>query len=195
MTQWDQSSCVPDQDLLPTWAMSQLSDWVKKYNHNEHHNHTADAAAPTVEVGMGFDLWFLPKDVVLPMLTELGEKGLRVLTTHVGCNAFQGKPTKVRCYLTPDADRDPQVFNRQFPYSHRMAFFSLHTPRRTRRMHFRFCFFRTAAEFQSPIFPFSPPLARRSPARQIPNRTWAWAILSLCIRRCEIARLQTSPLA
>ncbi|KAI1627411.1 hypothetical protein EDD37DRAFT_622239 [Exophiala viscosa] len=90
MSQWDQSCCVPDQDLLPQWAMSQLRDWVGKYNHNNGGSQSSDKVAPTVEVGMGFDLWFLPKDVVLPMLTELGEKGLRVLTTHVGCNAFQG---------------------------------------------------------------------------------------------------------
>ncbi|KIV85869.1 hypothetical protein PV11_01522 [Exophiala sideris] len=103
MSQWDQSSCIPDQDLLPKWAVSQLSEWLEKYNHNERGN----AVAATVEVGMGFDLWFLPKDVVLPMLTELGEKGLRVLTTHVGCNAFQGQQSPVPMFSSYDLLQHP----------------------------------------------------------------------------------------
>ncbi len=88
MTQWDKTSCVPNQELLPDWALSQIGDWAQQYNHK----------GAMVEVGMGFDLWFLPKDMVLGMLEGLRAKGLRVLTTHVSQNAFQGEfDCTIRC--------------------------------------------------------------------------------------------------
>ncbi|OAP63595.1 hypothetical protein AYL99_02822 [Fonsecaea erecta] len=80
MARWDQSQCIPDQDLLPEWALTQIAELAQKHNR----------PAATVEIGMGFDSWFLPQDMVLGMLGKLRTSGLRVLTTHVGCNAFMG---------------------------------------------------------------------------------------------------------
>ena len=84
ITQWDQTSCVPNHDILPDWALSQLGDWAEKFNGPQ-------SESTTVEVGMGFDFWFLPKEMVLGMLTKLRGKGLRLLTGHGGRNAFMGE--------------------------------------------------------------------------------------------------------
>ncbi|EXJ93224.1 hypothetical protein A1O3_01781 [Capronia epimyces CBS 606.96] len=90
MTQWDRSSCVPNQDLLPEWALTQLCDWAEKYNYPT----SESQATTTVEIGMGFDFWFLPREMVLGMFERLRQKGVRIVTTHVGRNAFQGlQPT------------------------------------------------------------------------------------------------------
>jgi hypothetical protein len=80
MSKWDADQCVPDQDPIPAWALEQLGDLIGKHN------------KPTspVEIALGFDLWFLPKDMVLGIFDSLRQKGLRLVTTHVGRNAFQG---------------------------------------------------------------------------------------------------------
>ncbi|KIX98800.1 uncharacterized protein Z520_05261 [Fonsecaea multimorphosa CBS 102226] len=80
MSKWDQSQCIPDQDLLPEWALTQIAELAQKYNR----------PATTVEIGMGFDFWFLPQEMVLSMFGKLRKSGLRVLTTHVGSSAFMG---------------------------------------------------------------------------------------------------------
>lgn len=81
MSQWDQSQCLPEQDIMPAWALRQLGDLIEKHN----------TSASLVEVGMGFDLWFLPKDMVLGVFETLRQKGLRLVTSHVGRNAFMGE--------------------------------------------------------------------------------------------------------
>lgn len=40
---------------------------------------------------MGFDFWFLPKGKVLGMFRYLRSRGLRLVTTHVGRNAYMGE--------------------------------------------------------------------------------------------------------
>ncbi|KIW48384.1 uncharacterized protein PV06_00978 [Exophiala oligosperma] len=89
MTLWNQTECVPTDDLLPDWAMSQLGDLIEQHNGKRNEN-------ATVEIGLGFDLWFLPKDMVLGLLNDLGSKGLRIVTTHVGRNALQGRKKKAK---------------------------------------------------------------------------------------------------
>ncbi|KIW91958.1 uncharacterized protein Z519_06940 [Cladophialophora bantiana CBS 173.52] len=81
MSKWDQSQCIPDPDLLPEWALSQLAELAEKHNNRP---------AATVEIGMGFDFWFLPQEMILSIFGKMRESGLRLLTTHVGCNAFMG---------------------------------------------------------------------------------------------------------
>lgn len=90
MTEWNKTDCVPNGELLPEWALSQLGGLVEKYNRNRRDETRQDDKA-VVEVGLGFDLWFLPKEMVLGLFKDLGSKGLRIVTTHVGRNALQGK--------------------------------------------------------------------------------------------------------
>jgi hypothetical protein len=78
MSNWDQSECVPEQDLIPDWALKQVGEFAQKHN----------KTSSVVEIGLGFDLWFLPKDMVLPMLENLRQQGLRLVTTHVTRNAL-----------------------------------------------------------------------------------------------------------
>ncbi|EXJ57058.1 hypothetical protein A1O7_07402 [Cladophialophora yegresii CBS 114405] len=97
MARWDQAQCVPEQDLVPEWAVQQLGDLLE--NHNN--------AASLVEIGMGFDLWFLPKDMVLGMFQTLRQKGLRLVTSHVARNAFMGLHSHVQLLQSYDLLRTP----------------------------------------------------------------------------------------
>lgn len=83
ISQWDHSQCVPSPDILPEWAITQLGDWAEKYNQR--------AAPSRVEIALGFDFYFLPREMVLGIFEQLREKGLRVVTSHIGRNALMGK--------------------------------------------------------------------------------------------------------
>ncbi|KIX01558.1 uncharacterized protein Z518_09284 [Rhinocladiella mackenziei CBS 650.93] len=105
LSHWDQSSCTPSHDLLPDWAMKQLEDWVEKYNRPA--STSAPEAPGIVEVGMGFDLWFLPKEMVLDMFERLRKKGLRVLTTHTGRNVLMGLQSIIPMFSSYNLLRPP----------------------------------------------------------------------------------------
>ena len=99
MSKWDTTQCIPEQDLIPEWALKQMGDLLEKHN----------TIGSLVEVAMGFDLWFLPKDMVLGMFDALRRKGLRLVTTHVGQNAFMGESltNNLSKTLIDSTDRPP----------------------------------------------------------------------------------------
>ncbi|OAL37484.1 hypothetical protein AYO20_03333 [Fonsecaea nubica] len=109
MSKWDQSQCIPDQDLLPEWALKQIADLAQTHNQ----------PGAMVEIGMGFDFWFLPQEMVLGMLAKLRQSGLRVLTSHAGCNAFMGLQSpvpKLQSYRLLGAPYPPSETAREMPF-------------------------------------------------------------------------------
>lgn len=82
LDQWDATSAIASHDFLPDWAMKQLGDLAGKYNRD---------TANLIEIGLGFDSWFLPKDLVMGTLQSLRKSGIRVVTTHTSRNAFFSK--------------------------------------------------------------------------------------------------------
>ncbi len=80
MSSWNRQQCVPEQDPVPDWALKQLGELIEKHQQSR----------SLVEIALGFDLWFLPKDMVLGMFESLRQKGMRLVTAHVGHNAFMG---------------------------------------------------------------------------------------------------------
>ncbi|KAJ9615762.1 hypothetical protein H2200_001839 [Cladophialophora chaetospira] len=97
ISKWDKSQCVPEQDLIPEWALKQLGDLSEKHN----------SPGSLVEVAMGFDLWFLPKDMVLGIFGALRQSRLRLVTAHVGRNAFMGLQSQVQKFKSYDLLRSP----------------------------------------------------------------------------------------
>ncbi|KAH0832648.1 amidohydrolase family protein [Fonsecaea pedrosoi] len=109
ISKWDQSQCTPDQDLLPEWALKQIAELAETHNQ----------PGAVVEIGMGFDFWFLPQEMVLGMLAKLRQSGLRVLTSHAGCNAFMGLQSpvpKFQSYKLLGAPYPPPETAREMPF-------------------------------------------------------------------------------
>ncbi|KIW83485.1 hypothetical protein Z517_02730 [Fonsecaea pedrosoi CBS 271.37] len=109
ISKWDQSQCIPDQDLLPEWALKQIAELAQ----------TQNQPGAVVEIGMGFDFWFLPQEMVLGMLAKLRQSGLRVLTSHAGCNAFMGLQSpvpKFQSYKLLGAPYPPSETAREMPF-------------------------------------------------------------------------------
>lgn len=88
LTQWDETTCGIDTNFLPEWSLDQLSELASKYNGD---------LKSRVEIGLGFDFWFLPKDQVLGAFRRLRENGVRLVTSHVTRNAYYGKSCKSPC--------------------------------------------------------------------------------------------------
>lgn len=90
MAKWDQSSCVLNEDLMTSWAFSQIEQLASKYNSPE--------SSHRLEIGYGFDWWFLPKEVSLDIFKRLRKSGVRLVTSHVGKNGFQGNSSEIYSY-------------------------------------------------------------------------------------------------
>ena len=90
MSKWDKSQCVPEEDPIPEWATNQLGDLIVQHN----------TSPSLVEIALGFDLWFLPKEMVLAIFETLRRKGLRLVTIHVGRNAFMGGSVDGRFWVS-----------------------------------------------------------------------------------------------
>ncbi|KAI8650278.1 hypothetical protein NCS57_01361000 [Fusarium keratoplasticum] len=82
IAKWDQSSCVINEDLMAEWAFSQIEQLASKYNNSE--------STDRIEIGYGFDWWFLPKEVCGTIFRRLRKSGVRLVTSHVGKSGFQG---------------------------------------------------------------------------------------------------------
>ncbi|KAF5672713.1 amidohydrolase family [Fusarium denticulatum] len=76
MAEWNESSCVINNDLMAGWAYSQIEQLASRYNNSE--------SSHRVEIGYGFDWWFLPKEVSLSIFKKLRKSGIRLVTSHVG---------------------------------------------------------------------------------------------------------------
>ncbi|CAI7630923.1 unnamed protein product [Penicillium viridicatum] len=87
MAEWNQSTCVIDEDLMADWAFAQIEQLASKYNTLE--------PSHRIEIGYGFDWWFLPKEVSLNIFKRLRKSGVRLVTSHVGKTGFQGSSSKL----------------------------------------------------------------------------------------------------
>ncbi|KAK5056110.1 hypothetical protein LTR84_012663 [Exophiala bonariae] len=81
LSHWDEKTCDINTEFLPEWSLDQLSELASKHNRDP---------KSRVEVGLGFDAWFLPKDLVLGAFQKLKGNGVRLVTSHVTRNAFFG---------------------------------------------------------------------------------------------------------
>lgn len=90
IAKWDQSSCVINEDLMAEWAFSQIEQLASKYNNSE--------STDRIEIGYGFDWWFLPKEVCGTIFRRLRKSGVRLVTSHVGKSGFQGNTLELESH-------------------------------------------------------------------------------------------------
>ena len=83
-------------DFMPEWSLDQLSELATKYNGN---------TTSRVEIALGFDGWFLPKDLVLGAFERLRKSGVRLITSHVSRNAFYGRSPQYPSVIFADDNR------------------------------------------------------------------------------------------
>ena len=77
---WDQKEMVPDLDFLPQWFMKQFEQLAdcQPYGNGR------------VTIGLGFDFFFLPKDVVEDIYAKARRIGVKLITSHYSVTAVLG---------------------------------------------------------------------------------------------------------
>lgn len=75
------SEVTLDTDIVPQWYMEQLEELAKDQPFGD----------GQVYLGWGFDLLFLPKEMVSPMYNKVRELGIKLITSHMGKNAVFGE--------------------------------------------------------------------------------------------------------
>lgn len=80
LNKWNDHECEASYNYFDENITSFVESLVKKQN-------TPDAK---VQVGLGFDLWFMPKEVTTPLFQRLTSAGVRTITSHVARDVIQG---------------------------------------------------------------------------------------------------------
>ncbi|KFY72790.1 hypothetical protein V499_07087 [Pseudogymnoascus sp. VKM F-103] len=85
LTSWTVSTVVPSSDILPSWSLDQLESLAKSQPH----------ANGRLTIGLGFDFYFLPQEVVIGIFERFRRAGVKVITSHVAKNPVFGKASTV----------------------------------------------------------------------------------------------------
>jgi hypothetical protein len=79
--QWDSESIGSSQDFLPGWSVTQLEELC----------HNQPFGDGRVQIGLGFDFWFLPKEVIVDLFSRARKAGTKLITSHVQKNPILGR--------------------------------------------------------------------------------------------------------
>ncbi|MCJ1477421.1 hypothetical protein MMC13_006092 [Lambiella insularis] len=68
---WDTRSCEPDWEVLPNWTLPFLEKTCREHPFDNR-----------VHMGLGYDLFFLPKDIMISVYEQSRKAGVKCITTH-----------------------------------------------------------------------------------------------------------------
>ncbi|OBT87582.1 hypothetical protein VE02_04113 [Pseudogymnoascus sp. 03VT05] len=90
LTTWTSTAIVPSSDILPSWSLDHLESLAKSQPH----------ANGRLTIGLGFDFYFLPQEVVIGIFDRFRKAGVKVITSHVGKNDVFGEASTVEILET-----------------------------------------------------------------------------------------------
>ncbi|RSL45179.1 hypothetical protein CEP51_016127 [Fusarium floridanum] len=79
-TKWDSRTCEPSRDILPDSSMAHIFELAKSQPYGN----------GRVQIGFGFDYWFLPKEAVVGIFSGLRQAGIKLFTSHYAKNPALG---------------------------------------------------------------------------------------------------------
>lgn len=80
-TRWDSQACELSRDILPKSSIGHIFQLAAQQPHGD----------GRVNIGFGFDYWFLPKEAVVTLFSSLRRAGVKLFTAHYANNATFGK--------------------------------------------------------------------------------------------------------
>lgn len=86
--QWDHNTCTPSQDVWPPWLLETILRWARESGDAGIHNR--------VHPALGFDLFFLPKEMLQGIWTSIRSAGIKLITSHVCRNAIFSQASTVQ---------------------------------------------------------------------------------------------------
>ena len=81
LANWNDKECIPSQDFTVSWLLDYLESLLQK---------SKEPMAGRVYLGLGFDLFFLPKDFVISIFQRMRKAGVKLITTHIVRNVVFG---------------------------------------------------------------------------------------------------------
>lgn len=99
LEQWDKDTIKPNMDIFPGYIMEKVGQWSKEAGPN--------GISGRVHAGLGFDLFFLPKEMVQNVWTQAQQLGAKLITSHVCRNALFGMASTVQLLQSYDLLKGP----------------------------------------------------------------------------------------
>ncbi|KAF5523930.1 5-methylthioadenosine/S-adenosylhomocysteine deaminase [Colletotrichum aenigma] len=79
-TKWDAKSCELSRDIMPESSMAHIFELAQQQPFGN----------GRVHIGFGFDYWFLPKEAVVGIFSQLRGAGIKLFTSHYAKNPTFG---------------------------------------------------------------------------------------------------------
>lgn len=86
--QWDKENIKPNMEVLPSYIMDKIGQWSKEAG--------STGLEGRVSPGLGFDLFFLPKEMIQGIWKQVSQMGAALITSHVVRSAVFGKDSVVQ---------------------------------------------------------------------------------------------------
>lgn len=80
-TKWDSKKCELSRDIMPESSMAHIFELAKSQPYGN----------GRVQIGFGFDYWFLPKEAVTGIFAGLRSAGVKLFTSHYAKNPALGQ--------------------------------------------------------------------------------------------------------
>ncbi|KAH7116333.1 hypothetical protein EDB81DRAFT_916702 [Dactylonectria macrodidyma] len=96
-TRWDSQSCELSRDILPKSSIGHIFQLAAQQPHGD----------GRVNIGFGFDYWFLPKEAVVTLLSSLRRAGVKLFTAHYANNATFGATSLIHTLGAYDLIKSP----------------------------------------------------------------------------------------
>ncbi|ETN37161.1 uncharacterized protein HMPREF1541_08151 [Cyphellophora europaea CBS 101466] len=98
--QWTKETVVPNMDVWPDYIIGKVGEWSKKGG--------KEGIDGRVSAGLGFDLFFLPKEMIQGIWAQTQQLGAKLITSHVCRNAVFGLASTVQILQSYDLLKGPQ---------------------------------------------------------------------------------------
>ncbi|OBT53643.1 hypothetical protein VE04_06309, partial [Pseudogymnoascus sp. 24MN13] len=85
LTSWTKDSIMLSSDILPAWSLDQLEALATSQPFGN----------GRVTIGLGFDFFFLPREIIIGIFNRFRKAGVKVITCHVSKNAVCGTGSTV----------------------------------------------------------------------------------------------------
>ncbi|KAK0367895.1 hypothetical protein CLIM01_14747 [Colletotrichum limetticola] len=79
-TKWDSKTCELSMDIMPDSSMAHIFELAKAQPYGN----------GRVQIGFGFDYWFLPKEAIVGIFNGLRHAGIKLFTSHYAKNPTFG---------------------------------------------------------------------------------------------------------
>ncbi|KAK5044487.1 hypothetical protein LTR84_010768 [Exophiala bonariae] len=80
LRRWTKTVAEVEEDLLPEWALNQIEDLAK----------AGPRADGRIHIGLAFDFYFLPQEVLKSVFHRARTAGVKLITSHAANNAVLG---------------------------------------------------------------------------------------------------------